>query len=149
MQGFPWPRWEGNSPQRRLGLPDRTASPAGAFSEVCDPPRGRAQPREGGGAASGGANPSARGSLLSPPARPTHARGHRAAVRGLAMANGRAPAAWGRAEGARRGWRGEGWGGGEGVASQVPLSAERGLLQMSSGPRRRARRVSATYGGWI
>lgn len=55
-----------------------------------------------------------------------------------------------------RGWREAGPGGlgrpggpGGWVASQVPRSEERGSLQMSSGPRRRARRVSATYGGWI
>lgn len=40
------------------------------------------------------------GLLLSPPARPKHGHGHGAAVRGLATANGRAPAAWGRAGGA-------------------------------------------------
>lgn len=69
-------------------------------------------------------------------ARLTHTLGRGAAVRGFAM-GAAAPAAW---EGPGcRGW----------VASQVPRSEERGSLQMSSGPRRRARRVSATYGGWI
>lgn len=50
-------------------------------------------PQEGGGAVSCGAGRWARGSPLSPPARPTHAHGDGAAVPGLAMANGRAPAA--------------------------------------------------------
>lgn len=142
-RGLSWPprRWgqrEGTA--RRDGAERRSKPlPRPGLSPRCQRPRG------GGGAGSCGACRSARRSPLSPPARPALGHGRGAAVRG---------SQW-RTAGLRRPGEGPGvpgtagGGGGGGVASQVPLLEERALLQMSSGPRSRARRVSATYGGWI
>lgn len=142
----------GGSPGRLDGGDSGKGQPAGtALSAGASrfPGRGflRGVKGPGGAAGRGAAGPAApHGARLCP--RRLAPRSATAAEPPSGARSGERPGSGGLGKG--RGCRGRrGGGGGRGVASQVPLLEERALLQMSSGPRSRARRVSATYGGWI